>query len=634
MNVTTGLKRTVGGVVAAAAVLAIALMPSGSAMASPTGINVDTAATATMTINGTRQAMVGHTFKAVKLASYTDAQAEGTELASVSVTSNSALATGLDTAYTAANNNTPVDAGHVGNIMSAVTEKWLGFTSTASSTNEDTTSNNSSLAWTGKLRDFVTKLVIQPDFTTVLSTAPSASGPAVGSPGDPTDDATAVFGSLTTGLYLIVDTTGSPTQITGNASPAAIPMLAGTVLKSTAPQQTYDHFANDQLMVLGSVTMKSNIPTLKKKISNPSYGSASIGSLVTYQLLGSIPLTTGFTHYTYKLTDTPAAGLTYQATPNPLKVDVVSSEFGASVQSLTLGVDYTFTPPTNPGDPIIVNLSPGIVNLGKTQYGKFIRVEYVMKINDNATNSTVSNGVTLAYSNDPSHQPSNDDGDDTGGNGSVSTIDDTDPGTEANIYFYSFTMDVQAKINAATKLSGASFKIYDSANPTTPLRFKKLADGSYKKVASTTALDPGNIVEEIVSATGGQGGLTKGQLKVDGLGSDTYTVEETVVPSGYSGAFASTFTVTMNTNTPNSAAQPAYSNSNDGWLLVQAASWPYTAGASHLIAVQEVTSFSQLPMTGGAGAIVVGLAVVVLLGGAGALFVYIRRKEKSLSQEV
>lgn len=631
MNVTTGLKRTVGGVVAATAVLAMALIPSGSAMATPTSITVDPAATAGLSVKGTRQSMAGHTFKAVQLASYSDAQAEGTELASVSVTSNNtALATGLDTAYTAANSGNPVDAGHVGNIMSAVTEKWLGFTSSVSTTNEDTTSNNSSLAWTGKLRNFVTNLVTQPDFTAALATAVSASGPAVGAPGNPTDVVTANFTALPTGLYLIVDTTGSPTAITGNATPAAIPMLAGTVLKSTAPQ-TYDHFANDSLMVLGSVTMKSNTPTLKKKISAPSYGSASIGDTVTYQLLGSIPLTTGFTHFTYKLTDTPAAGLTYQATPTPLKVDVVPSEFGASVQSLTLGVDYTFTPPTNPGDPIIVNLSPGIVNLGKTQYGKYIRVEYVMKINNDATNSTVSNGVKLAYSNDPSHPTNNDNGDDTGGNGSVSTIDATDPGTLANVYFYSFTMETQAKINAATKLSGATFKIYDSAHPTVALKFQKLADGSYKKVSDDTLIG-GNIVDEIVSANGG-GAMTKGQLKVDGLGSDTYTVKETAVPVGYSGAFASTFTVTMNTNSPNSAAQPAYSNTSDGWLLVQGASWPYTAAASHIIVVQEVTSFSQLPMTGGAGAIVVGLVVVVLLGGAGALFFITRRGEKSLNQE-
>ncbi|MDF7664747.1 SpaA isopeptide-forming pilin-related protein [Bifidobacterium sp. ESL0745] len=125
--------------------------------------------------------------------------------------------------------------------------------------------------------------------------------------------------------------------------------------------------------------------------------------------------------------------------------------------------------------------------------------------------------------------------------------------------------------------------------------------------------------------------MTKGQLKVDGLGSDIYTVKETAVPVGYSNAFASTFTVTMNTNNPNSAAQSAYSNTGDGWLLAQGASWPYTSASNHMITVWEATSFSQLPMTGGAGAIVFGLVVVVLLDGAAVLFFITRRILKPFS---
>lgn len=650
MNATTGLKRGVGGVVAAAAMLAVAMAPSGSALAD-TSVTVDTNATETLTINGTNQTLGGHTFKAIRLAAYTDAQADGAYLTAVSVTSTAGLSSGLQAAYQVANGGTAIAPADADNVMAKVSSQWLGFPSLGNNTtNQDTTSNapGQSAAgggYRGKLRNFVTSLVGQSDVQAAFagSSAYTAAGPAVG--GTPSTAAEAEFTGLPTGLYLIIDTTGSagPTAISGTNAAAAIPMLAGTALKSTAPVTRYTRFKMDSLLPeLGNVDMKNNVPTLKKELMAPSYDSASIGDTLSYQIVVSVPLTTGFSHYTYKITDLPGAGLTY--VPGSETVEVVHAEYdddALNPSPYVSGTNYVVTPaaPAN-GQAVAFDLSKSMISIGSQYYGELIRIKFDMKINDNATSANIANGVKLAYSNDPSKQPTTDNGDDTNtstSDGTVSTITNNDSGTQVPVYFYHFQMRVQSKIDSSVKLSGATFKIVDPSDVSgnTYLRFMKLGDGSYKKVSSSTAIG-GNVSEELVSANGGGAGdddLDQGEIKIDGLGANTYTVKETVVPAGYGQAFASTFTVKMDVSGSFSAAAPGYSNTADTWNLVTAANWLSAANDTHYITVQEVTSFAQLPMTGGAGAIVVALAVVALLGGAGAIYIYTRRSEKSLSQE-
>ncbi|WEV72888.1 isopeptide-forming domain-containing fimbrial protein [Bifidobacterium sp. ESL0790] len=636
MNVTTGLKRGVGGLAAAAVMLALAMVPSGSAMADQ--VNVNTSATSTLTINGTNKTMIGHHFKAIQLAAYQNAQANaGGKLTSVSVSSTGDLETALKAAYKVANGGVDIDSSKGTNVMAQVATQWLGFPSSSSS-NEDETSIIPGTGWhgaNGQLRDFVTSLMNQTDIQSKInSSSYTAAGPTSGTP-DSTP-ATATFTNLPIGLYLMVDDTAGTNPVSGTSAPAAIPMLAGTTLWSTAPTE-YTYFSEDadEALPLGQVDMKTNVPTIKKKLVAPANGSASIGDQVTYQLIGSVPLTTGYTHYTYKLTDVPGAGLTY--VPNTVSVQIVTNEGDTTPVATIPTANYTVTTPSTPpadGEEVVFNLSPAMVSIGSNYYGKYIRVQYNMKLNNNATHTNIGNGFKLAYSNDPGHQPSNDNGDDTGGNGTVTIIDQTSPGEQIPTYYYNFQMEVQAKIDSSTKLSGAVFEIID---PTTgnPMKFRKLGDGNYKKVDIDTPAAP-DIFTSVVSATGGLGGpndLAQGQIKIDGVGANTYTVNELTVPTGYGQAFASSFTVHIDVASPNSLTQPEYSNSYDVWHLVTEATWPYGDADTHFIPVQEVTSFAQLPITGGAGAIVVALAVVALLGGAGAIYIYTRRSEKSLSQE-
>ncbi|WEV69830.1 isopeptide-forming domain-containing fimbrial protein [Bifidobacterium sp. ESL0775] len=628
MKVPQVFKRIAGGAIAVAALLALTVPGTANAAS----ITIDPTKTTTLTIKGTNRTLAGHRFKAVRLAAYSEAQATGADLTSVSVTSSLGLATGLAAAYNVANSG-PIDAAHSGNVMSAVAEKWLGFDSAASSTNIDETSNSVGARWTGELRNFVTSLVNQPDVqAAVTASLLSATGPTFDSANPDVDD-TVVFPAVPQGIYLVVDVTGTPPSgpVSANPAPATIPILVSSALRTAST--TYDHFLNDELIKLGEVDMKNNVPTIKKKLTSPTTGSAAVGDTLTYQIIASMPLTTGFTHYTYKITDVPEPGLTFVSLDS---VVVSPSELGGVTTTLSSPSQYTVTTPTNPGDSLIINLSPGIISLSETYPTSVIRIQFKMKINNDATSSTTQNGVKLAYSNDTRTPPSNNAGDDTGLNGTVSIINNTDPGTQVYAYFYQFTLDVQAKIDPSTKLSGATFFVYDPADPTnnTKLKFMKLGPGNYKKVADDTTLG-GNIVDTLVSSDGSNliTGVPLGRLKVDGLKANAYTVHENTVPVGYSNAFASEFTVTFDIDGSHSAAEPEYSNSDDAWHLVNEAYWPYTDAASHLIPVQEVTSFSQLPMTGGAGAIVVGLVVIVLLGVAGALFIITRRGEKSLNQE-
>ncbi|MCO6558425.1 MAG: isopeptide-forming domain-containing fimbrial protein [Bifidobacterium sp.] len=392
-------------------------------------------------------------------------------------------------------------------MMAKVASQWLGFPSSAGSST-DVTSNASGGGWQGKLRDFVTVLAARTDIKADIA----SSGYAVTAGSSATS---VTLTGLPIGLYLVVDTTGagSTTAVAGTNAPASIPILAGTVLMSTAPQ-TYSKFKDDTAMTLGTVTVKNNVPTIKKKLVAPNYGSASIGDELTYQLIGSVPLTTGFSHYTYKLTDLPHSGLTY--VPGSVSIRIANSEYAPDASALktltegavgAVGTDYAVTVTPGDGGQVAFNLSPGIVAIGHQYYGKLIRVEYKMKVNDTATTSAdMINGFKLSYSNDTGNPPAADNGDDTNTDGTVTTITDTNPGDPVALHFYHFQMEVQAKIDSTTKLSGATFQILDPVFGD-PMLFKKLADGSYKKVGiAGNTVGVNDVVDTLTSATGGLGG--------------------------------------------------------------------------------------------------------------------------------
>lgn len=670
----THLKALVGGLAAAATLLAFS--PFGVANAADTPITIDPTASAsriaTLTITGKGSAVKGHTFSALRMGVYVSASKNGdNELTSVSTSSrtaddgapaNETMLPAMKDAYLAVSGASAMPSGYEDNVVGAISKYWLGYASTTNSSNEDETSNSRAKAYDGRLRQFVTKFSDNANVKARMADTTRDDVATIAAPttGDDDADMTVQFTGLKGGIYLVVDTTSS----LSGSSPASIPMLVGTEVVSSDGLNTYDSFADSAAVKLGQIKMKSATPTVEKRLIKPADGAAGIGDELTYQIIASIPLTTGFTHYKYVITDQPSEGLTYE--PSNTSVEISNSELFDTASSLAVDVPaptgYEVTPavdstPTS-GQKITFNLSPVIRLISQgdgtaahPQYfgSHFIKITYKMRVDDKAVSGNVHNGVKLAYSNDTQKQPDNDNGDDnTAPNPPASegvidhTTDPNDP-SQPKVYFYSFGIEDQARNNPSTKLDDATFQIKDSDGQV--IKFYPVKDsngkvikGSYKKAAdqsadnttAITSLKRSSAPNDAVNGT-----LTDGQLRFDGLAAGVYTVEETDPPTGYSEISKSTFTVTIDTNSPHSAAEPHFKNSGDVFDLVEAneTGWDVTANATHFIVVNEVNSISQLPMTGGAGAILVGLVVVVLLAGAGSIYIYTRRSEKALDNE-
>ncbi|WEV63548.1 isopeptide-forming domain-containing fimbrial protein [Bifidobacterium sp. ESL0732] len=669
---STHFKALVGGVAAAAALLA--LSPAGVANAASTSIPInpmDSASKiATLTIKGKGSAIKGHAFTAMRLGVYMTASKNAdNQIESVSISSknidNSApagqeIADAMKNAYLQTAGVSSMPTGYEDNVMGAVAKSWLGYASTTN-TSEDSTSSARGKAYDGKLRQFVTKLSDNANVKARMAATGREDVSTIAAPttGSDTADMNVTFPTLKGGMYLVVDTTAT---LAGN-SPASIPMLVGTQVVST-DGTLYDTFADDAANKLGVINMKSETPMIKKKLIAPTPATAGIGDELTYQIIASIPLTTGFTHYTYKLTDHPSPGLTY--VPIGTTVKISNSElFDTSPSGQAIDVDapdgYTITPAAGnetSGGVVTFNFSPVIRLISQGDgtpanpmyFGThFIKITYKMKIDDSAVSGALKNGIKLTYSNDSGTQPDNDNGDPNNpsnppaSEGVIDHTEDTNDPNLPKIYFYSFGIVNQARNNPDTKLEDGVFRILDSNGKA--IKFYPVKDGngkvikgSYKKAANqgddnteaVTALQRSSAPGDAVN-----GSLTAGQLRFDGLSAGVYTVDETSQPSGYSDISKSNFTVTIDAGAPNSAEEPHYKNTGDFFDLVEAnpTGWNSTTNASYFIPVREVNSISQLPMTGGAGAILVGLVVVALLGGAGAIYIYTKRGEKALNNE-
>lgn len=212
--------------------------------------------------------------------------------------------------------------------------------------------------------------------------------------------------------------------------------------------------------------------------------SVDVGETVTYTITGKVPDTTGFTSYTYKITDTMSAGLTFQN-------DVTVTIGGTAVQ---LSPDYA-----NNG----FTLSIPVMNY-QTQVGAEIKVSYTATVNDAAVAVVSENKAQLTYSNDPSD----------------STKTASTPEDKETVYSAKVVIDKYAAGDENKKLAGAQFRMY-----------KKNADGTdlYYKYNSTD-----KKVEWVAEANADVKTTdTNGAASFNGIADGTYYLEEIKAPDGY-----------------------------------------------------------------------------------------------------
>jgi len=214
--------------------------------------------------------------------------------------------------------------------------------------------------------------------------------------------------------------------------------------------------------------------------------SVEVGQVVHYTITGKVPDTTGFTAYTYKVTDIMTAGLTF-------KKDVAVTINGTAV---TVTPDYT----TNNGFELNI---PMLDADGKALYtaGATIKITYSAIVNETAVGVISENKAVLTYSNNP-----------TDPTATTSTPEDVE-----KVYSAKIVIDKVAAGDTNKKLEGAKFVLKNAAG-----KFYAY-DATNKDVSWVDAQDDATVVTTDAN----------GAAEFIGLEDGTYNLKEIKAPLGY-----------------------------------------------------------------------------------------------------
>ena len=304
--------------------------------------------------------------------------------------------------------------------------------------------------------------------------------------------------------------------------------------------------------------------------------SAEVGETVNYTIKGKVPDHTGFTKYTYLITDTMSEGLTF-------KQDVTVTVGGTDVTSactITYNVDN--------------NANKFTVSIPVRDYtiGAEILVTYTALVNENAVAKISKNSATLTYSNNPSD----------------STKTDTTTTVEETVYSSKIAIEKVEKLAAdatATpkKLKDAEFVLYKNAptdaDPNAIQYYKKWDDTDTTKAVSWV-----NTIAEATTVKTDE----NGEASFEGLANGTYYLVETKAPAGY-----------------NQLTEAQKVEVHDGEHNA-----PVTSETQLTVTAKvENQAGTLLPSTGGMGTTIFYVLGAVLVVGAGVLLVTKKRMSQS-----
>ena len=314
---------------------------------------------------------------------------------------------------------------------------------------------------------------------------------------------TGVAGDDTT--FVVSTSTGFSAAAFANALKAAMSGKTGTTLtadgttvKATNLDLGY-YFVTSTNGALCNLTTTDPTVTIHDKNDIPfnkvdDKESVDVGEIVTYTITGKVPDYTGFTTYTYLITDTMSEGLTFQRN---VKVTVGGTD-------VTPACTITYDKDNN------ANKFTVSIPVKSYTIGAEIKVTYTAVVNENAVAKIENNAATLTYSNDPI---------DT----SKTT---TTPEDKETVYSAKVVINKYVKDSNNEKLAGAKFVLYkevktDDSDTTTKYYYKW--NDTVKKVEWTT-----NKADATVKTTDANGAAA-----FDGLKDGTYYLEEVKAPAGY-----------------------------------------------------------------------------------------------------
>lgn len=330
-----------------------------------------------------------------------------------------------------------------------------------------------------------------------------------------------------------------------------------------------------------SITLKTEAPSIEKKADKDT---VEIGQVVKYTVTGSIPDTTGYEQYVYKIHDTLSTGLDFVNDANGTALGESATAVNVTV-ALKDGTDASTAPTTATLDStnnkkMSLDLSAW-VKANQTNKGKEFTVTYYAKVNANAV-VTEKNKAQLEYGNKP---------------GETTTTTPSEAKTPT------YPLDIlKKKSRSEEKLAGAKFELY-----------KNEADAKAGTNAITVSGSNGNYVVDSTSSTTvfESAASIDGKdynLHLNGLAAGEYWLKETEAPAGF--------------NKLTDPVKITITKADDAEWTVKKND---TKEEDKIIDIENSTG-SLLPSTGGTGVIVFAGVAILLVFGVVVSFIRDKRK--------
>ena len=347
-----------------------------------------------------------------------------------------------------------------------------------------------------------------------------------------------------------------------------------------------------------TINMKSNYPTVVKKVNDKNADDVNIGDTVTYTLTSKVPDMTGYTSYVFNFKDTLAKGLTFGSITSVKIGDVT---INADTDGTKAENTYTLTTKNNEDGTTEIKIEMNkFLASNANKAGQEIKVTYTATLNKDAVTGfdPNTNKATVEYSNKP--------GTNEKGESEPSIVD---------VHTFNFTIfKYYLKDKTKTGLENAEFELYkanaagDAADTDAKINIVDEGAGVYRQATpeEVAATNPKFESAKIVSDD-------DGKVLVKGMKAGIYYLRETKAPDGYN-KLISDIKVEI---------KPVYDETT-GKLTSYSVDYTYngttTTGTaitnktdSPEVAVENKTG-AQLPSTGSKGALMVTLAGIVLFG--------------------